>query len=365
MKLADLIVRTAEAGLRLQHPDGSFPAGCNGPYGDPETPIRNTAHWAITLLAAHRLSGGEQLSAGALRAREVLMAPDARPMGATFLCRTNPDKDFANGLIGQAWVIEALATLHEALDDRRAHEVATQVFLLHPFSDARGLWRRVNVDGSHLTIDATFNHQLFFAAAGALLDPLGRSEIGALVRRFMDRTLDGTLEVRSTGRIRHASGPLRIQARIRHLLAGLRSPAAEWRKSRTLSLKEVGYHAFNLYGLARLHRFCPDHPLWRGRRFRRALRYLRSTAFQSSLRNPFGGPYNPVGFESALAIETFQGLSPLDLGSPAAWVERQLSHTFDPESGLMTQNTPDPQTLAARFYEVTRLKDVDLELRLA
>jgi hypothetical protein len=178
LKLADLIVRTAEAGLRLQHPDGSFPAGCNGPYGDPETPIRNTAHWAITLLAAHRLSGGEQLSAGAVRARDVLMAPGARPMGATFLCRTNPDKDFANGLIGQAWVIEALATLHEALDDRRAHEVATQVFLLHPFSDARGLWRRVNVDGSHLTIDATFNHQLFFAAAGALLDPLGRSEIG-------------------------------------------------------------------------------------------------------------------------------------------------------------------------------------------
>jgi hypothetical protein len=364
LRLADLIVRTAEAGLRLQQPDGSFPPGCNGPYGDAETPLRNTAHWTITLLAAHRISGGKSFRDGAARARAVLLAPAARPMGAAFLCRTNPEKDFANGLIGQAWVIEALAELHATLADQRCHDLATEVFRLHPFSEDRGLWQRVNVDGSLHTVDPTFNHQLFFAAAGALLDPSGAGEIWQLVRRFMDRAKEGTLGVRLTGRIRHAAGPRRIRSRVRGLLAGLLHPTARLQDGRRLSVKEIGYHAFNLYGLARLHRSVPDHPLWRAPRFVRAVRYLRSAAFQSAIDNPFGVPYNPVGLEAAFAIETFQALSPLELGSPAAWVERQLSHTLEPASCLMTRNTPDPQTLAARFYEVTRLSTLDLEIDL-
>ena len=34
-------------------------------------------------------------------------------MNATFYCRLNPEKDFSNGLIGQAWVIEALVEAHK------------------------------------------------------------------------------------------------------------------------------------------------------------------------------------------------------------------------------------------------------------
>ena len=43
MTPAELIVRTAEVGVALQAEDGSFPAGHNGPYRDPETPARTTA----------------------------------------------------------------------------------------------------------------------------------------------------------------------------------------------------------------------------------------------------------------------------------------------------------------------------------
>jgi hypothetical protein len=242
--------------------------------------------------------------------------------------------------------------------------VALEVFELHPFSEESGLWRRVNVDGSRHTVDPTFNHQLFFAAAGALLDPLCEGEIGHRVRLFLDRASEGTLGLRASGRIRHASGPVRWRSRIRDLLAKLRSPTEELRRRQTLSLKEIGYHAFNLYGLARLYRVLPDHPLWRSHRLRRALHFLRSDAFKTSIRTPFGGPYNPVGFETALAVETFRGIAPEDADSPAAWIERQLEHTFDPESGLMARNTADPETLAARFYEITRLEDLELEIRV-
>ncbi len=363
MRLSDVIVATAEAGLVLQRSDGSFPAGHNGPYDDPETPLRNSAHWIVTLLKAYELSRNASLREAARRGGEVLLAPRARPGRATFLCRTNSAKDSANGLIGQAWVMEALVELHRVLGDERAREVAAQVFLLHPSSPVRGLWRRVDVDGSLLTVDPTFNHQLWFAAAGALLDPTGDTEIGDRVGRFLDGALAQTFGVRRSGRIRHeARQPLRASARI--LLVGLRHPLIRIRQRRIRRSREVGYHAFNLYAFALLHRWRPEHPLWRSRRFRRALRFVARGGLDGALANPFGGPYNPVGFEAALAIETFQPLLSVHLGSPVEWIDRQLAHTFDATSSLMNRNTPDPQTLAARFYEVTRLRATDMSIEL-
>ena len=45
IRLWDLIVKSADKGKELQAGDGSMPAGHNGPHNDPETPVRNTAHW--------------------------------------------------------------------------------------------------------------------------------------------------------------------------------------------------------------------------------------------------------------------------------------------------------------------------------
>ncbi len=362
MKLADLIEATAEAGLALQRSDGSFPAGHNGPYDDPETPLRNTAHWVVTLLKAYELSGDASFREGARRASDILLATAARPNGATFLCRTSPAKDSANGLIGQAWIIEALVELHRVLGDERARETATRVFSLHPFSPANALWRRVDVDGSLLTVDPTFNHQLWFAAAGALLDPPGDTEIGDRVGRFLDGALAETFAVRQTGRIRHEA----VQpwpARARGLLVGLKHPRTRLEQRRIQDAREIGYHAFNLYAFALLHRWRPEHPLWRSRRFLRALRFVARGGLDGALSNPFGGPYNPVGFEAALAIETFQPLLSVRLGSAVEWIHRQLEHTFDASSNLMIRNTSDPQTLAARFYEVTRLRATELPIQ--
>ncbi len=363
MRLADVIEATAEAGLVLQRSDGSFPAGHNGPYDDAETPLRNTAHWIVTVLKAYELNGNASFREAARRASNILLAPDARPSGATFLCRTNPAKDSANGLIGQAWVMEALVELHRVLGDDRAREVAAQVFLLHPFSPVGGLWRRVDVDGSLLTVDPTFNHQLWFAAAGALLDPTGDTEIGDRAGRFLDGALAQTFAVRRTGRIRHEAVQPWL-ARARGLLVGLKYPRTRLKQRRAQDAREVGYHAFNLYAFAILHRWRPEHPLWRSRRFLRALRFVARGGLAGALSNPFGGPYNPVGFEAALAIETFQPLLSVRLGSPVEWIERQLEHTFDASSNLMNRNTPDPQTLAARFYELTRLRATDMFIEL-
>lgn len=40
----------------------------------------------------------------------------------------------------------------------------------------------------------------------------------------------------------------------------------------------------------------------------------------------------------------------------SAWLQRQLERTYDPKSSeLLTLGVPDPETAAARMYELTRL----------
>jgi len=362
VKLAELIARTSHAALAQQGDQGQFPPGHNGPYGDPETPIRNTAHWTISLVKSFQITGDSRYRDAAQRAITYLLRTDARPMGATYLCRTNPDKDLCNGLIGQAWIIESLVAAARALDDDRCWTVAHELFRLHPFLEERGLWQRVNVDGSLGTLDNTFNHQLWFAAAGALIDPDPAGAIGSAVTRFLDRALAGTLRTHRSGRVRQAVGPDDPMSRFKGWLRAALSPVSSRRLVAALARKEVGYHAFNLHGFAMLFRQMPGHPIWTSSKFARVLGFVHTQRFESSFFNPFGGPYNPVGLETAYASETFAGRTGLEAAASGAWIGRQLDLFYDGSTGLMTRDTSDPNTLAARIYEVTRLTDLETDV---
>lgn len=362
MKLGELIVRTSHAALALQGDEGEFPPGHNGPYGDPETPIRNTAHWTNTLIKAFEISGDRKYRDAARRAIEFLLRSEARPMGATFVCRTNPDKDFCNGLIGQAWIIESLVTAARALGDDRCRSVARELFQLHPFIEELGLWQRVNVDGSLGGVDNTFNHQLWFAAAGAQIDVDPAGAISSTVTGFLDRALAGTLRTHRSGRVRQAVGPDDTIAVVKGLARAALAPVTSRRIRAAMADREVGYHAFNLHGFATLFRQKPEHPLWKSSGFARVLGFVHTPLFESSLSNRFGGPYNPVGFETAYAAETFAGRAGLEAAASGTWIARQLDRFYDGTTDLMTRNTSDPDTLAARCYEVTRLEDLELEV---
>ncbi len=340
-----------------------MPAGHNGPYRDPETPVRNTSHWLVIFLQAAELTGENRYREGARRAIEYLLSPAARPHGATFVHRENPDKDRCNGLIGQAWTIEALAVASQRLDRPDLCRLATDVFCSHPFDERLGIWKRVEVDGTVLPYDRTFNHQLWFAAAGGLLAQAGSDEADARVAIFLDR-LESLLDVEDTGLVRHPlrpdlvtdrgvilSRPLRYRGLLRtHLLHYARPPS----RKRALRTKAIGYHSFNLYALALLKRCYPSHSVWDTTSVRRALEYARSEAYRESIDdNRFGYPYNPPGFEIPFAFETFDVATREDRET---WVRTQIQRCFDPTMDLMSANTPDPETHAARLYEATRLE---------
>lgn len=376
MQLSDVIEQSAAAALRLQRPDGAFPAGRNGPYRDTETPARNTAHWLVTLLDAHARSGQVRFLDAAARAAAYLTTPAARPHGATFLCRTNPAKDGCNGLIGQAWVIEALSTAASALGETSYRTLAERVFQLHPFDSEAGVWRIVDVNRRVGPVDRAFNHQLWFAVAGSLLDPRPDGLIGRQVHRFLDasRTL---LRVAPSGRIRHRIShsaaelsanvpacersrlPTAISAPLRRARSVARAPKRWLWEVR----REIGYHAFNLYGFAVLRQRIPTHPVWESEALRAALHFLSRAVYSLGLEgNPYGYPYNPSGLEVAFALQVFGPSASSGERPDARWVTRQLARTYDWAARMMNRGTDDQATLAARLYEACRLRDVPVKL---
>jgi hypothetical protein len=351
--LHEILARSSAAALRLQRPDGSFAPGCNGPYGDRETPVRNSAHWLALLAATARRTGEPRLREAALRAARFLAGPDARPRGAAFLCRSAAGKDSCNGLVGQAWAIEGLAEAAAHLDAEPLAKLAEAVFLLHPFDERAGLWLRVEVDGTLLSPDLTLNHQLWFAAAGAVLAPLAAAEVGARVRAFLD-ALPRALAVHRDGAVRHPVSPAAAVRRAPGL--ALRLARDRVRRRADLREKAVGYHAFNLHALATLRTRLPGHCFFATPGFERAWRYAGSAGFRPALaENRYAWPYNPCGLEMAWALEVF---APDSREAQAGWVAEQLRRHFDPRADLLSRATPDPATLAARLYEAARLGDL-------
>ena len=358
VNLYDIIEQSAHAGIRQQGADGAMPSGHNGPHGDPETPVRSTSHWLITFLKAYAISGSPAFQDAARKAAAYLCSDVARPMHAAFWHRSNPEKNFSNGLIGQAWTLEALAAAADVLGNETCARLAEEVFLLHPFVERFGLWCKLNVEGSHSGLDLTFNHQLWFAAAGSLL-PSRDARVLERVQRFLDR-LPQSLSLYPSGLIWHLlKSPAKLQSHLKRSVYGIASRVRPT-PHQDLYERALGYHAFNLYAFALLRQQVPEHPFWRSDQMARALAYARSAEFVAALdTNKYSYSYNPVGFEVAFALAGFACGERVEQES---WVSEQLRRCYDLSAQLLCANSGDSATLAARLYEATRLPDLTVRV---
>ena len=361
MYLSDIILQTARSGIALQSDNGTFPPGHNGPYNDKETPVRNTAHWLITMLKAYKISGQNIFKSSAHKAAQYLTTSEARPMNATFLCRLNPEKDFCNGLIGQAWVIEALILASQILEDYRYKKLAKTVFLDHPFNHEIGLWRIVNSDGSYRSYDMTFNHQLWFAAAGGMIDNSSDSKIGKRVNRFLNCAQKKHLRVNRIGRIQHAIVNSPCRKMLRFFLNLIVHPIKAKDQKTEILQKEIGYHAFNLYAFALLKENFSDHSIWKTKKIFNIIEYINSREFKKDIEtNRYAYPYNPSGFEVGFSLQVFKEMNADIENDMRWWIKQQLIKNFDDKIKLMKLKTEDSNTLAARFYEVTRIQNIQV-----
>ena len=199
--LQTIFLDSCKRALKLQDSKGEMPAGHNGSYHDPETSIRNTAHWIVSFVKAYEISKDENFYNAILQGLKSTKDAKWRPTNNTFFCRKKESKDKCNGLIGQAWVIEGLMAGYRITQDKDVLNLAAEVFLLHPFSNEKNMWHRVEVTGEVLSLDTTFNHQLWFAMSGFLIiEAQQNKEIEKRCLRFFSG-ISNNLKLYKSGRI--------------------------------------------------------------------------------------------------------------------------------------------------------------------
>ncbi|MCS5488965.1 hypothetical protein [Algoriphagus limi] len=358
MNTEELLVTSSWSALSKQNPDGSFQPGHNGPYKDPETPVRNTSHWLISFLKSHELSGEKKFKEAAEKCLGYLMSEEARPMNATFWHRKNPKKDFSNGLMGQAWTIEALEYAFRFFGDERIFSLAKDVFRLHPYKSRERAWEIVNVDGSIKGFDKTFNHQLWFAASGTLLAKHGDAEISDQTNDFLG-ALDDLMKVYPDGVIMHHPRGYQKVGKKARLLASYKEFRIPKIQKQYNYLKSVGYHGFNLYALGLIHNVHPELPFFNSSLFKSMVKVIGTDSFKSNLsKSPYSYNYNPPGFELGFALQKFGEYSNAEY-----FLVEDYKRSYSIEKkqwGL--KNQVDPETASARVYELYQLKRIELGL---
>ena len=367
IKLYDLLYLSAKNALILQNEEGAFPGGHNGVRIDPETPVRNTSHWLITMLKMYSHFKEKVFKDSADKAVNYLLSREARPMQATFWHRKKTEKDFCNGLMGQAYTIEALAIAYKETQNIEIKKVAEEVFLMHPFDEKTGLWQRVAVDGSHLTADETFNHQLWFAASGALLwDSGANEEINRCISIFINNLpLNMRLyKLKNKGLIIHPL--LRNLSKYNNKINKFNSLITHIRQIKKKKIMHaIGYHAFNLYALAVIKRIYPIHPFWESEICASALKYAKSKTYIDVTEDPrFSIPHSPAGsetsfFERAFVLNTFFPNED-NAAEQQRLISLQFNKSYDFDENMLNKCTADPVTQSARIYKATRLPDISV-----
>jgi len=359
MLLRDLLLSTTDRAIYLQADDGSMPAGFNGPWQTPETPLRNTGSWLLAFVKAWQLTEDSKYRRAADAAADYLLHPCHRPGGITFHHRHVDYRDRGNGLIGQAWTLEALTTGGTALDRADMLWLAERCFLAQEQEEGSGLWKMRDIDESDLGPCQTLNQQLWFAAVGAMLaDATNNSAITERVKRGLSGIAAHTANY-SDGVFQH-----RVCRPVAELWKNPASTARDWGRRHLLPGKKrhrarelaVGYHSFCLYAIAVIARTLPANPLPDSSVVQRALEALNKQEYREALQgNKFAWSYNPTGIENAFALAVLKRSGASD---HAWWLEEQWSRTFNPESGHLDRSAVDPTTSAARVYEISRLLDL-------
>lgn len=292
---------------------GFSQAGHNGPYLDQDTPIRNSAHWLCTYSSLYRLYGELKYLQMVRTLAEYILGEEHYGKNGAVVFRKNKISDFSNGIMGPAWVIEALIEAARTLHDDHYYEKARQLFLLEEFDERLRLWKIVDIDGSVVSIDYVYNHQAWFAASGSMICAYRYdAEIDRQVSLFLDN-YNRNLLVQPSGLLFHQvnydySTKGLFKKKIRALLCDL---SAGSRMSGQKKL-EKGYQLFDLYGLALLRNRYEEKAVFQDSKILKAVRYgltsqnIRGLCTEKNI-NQYGFAYNSPAFEAGYVALAFLG----------------------------------------------------------
>ena len=343
--LLDILIKGSD---KLDFSLDSIEAGHNGPYKDEETRARNIAHWIIIFSCIYKETKEIKYKEFSYQAIDLLLSEQFRPMKAAFFCRKNPLKDFSNGVMGQAWIMEALIYSSKVYNDGELMKQAISLYRMHSFDSNRSLWRVLNVEGSFGDFDQTFNHQLWFASIAAKLDFSIAKEQSL---SFMDNVLSN-VELYSDGIIYHKSSiyNFKIEKNLGFgsILDYFFNKMYSFKIKRSLYSKSVGYHSFNLVALSYLYSEFKEHAFFKSKKFEKIISVIKSEQYLKSLKkSKYSYQYNPPGIEEAIALS--------NIISDENYAIKALERHFSITGISNTVNVHDYHTSLARLYEIALL----------
>lgn len=355
MDLYKLIRESASVAINLQREDGSMPPGQYGPHNHISTPVRNTCHWLITFSKMYNIYKDSKFLNAAQKIIGYLVK-NRKQFPYNFQCRLMEDKDKCNGLIGPAWIMEALLITSNELKINNLQDLAAEIFQTHPFNEKSGLWYIREIDGTVLKIDPTFNHQLCFAAVGSMFDNDKYPVIKKQVNIFLKK-LKYLFFTYSNGLIKHLIRPRILSLKdFRRVLGNIKMQLLKKEYMHELT---IGYHCFNLVAFGMFKKKYPELSFWRNKNFLKAITLLEKESFKKILiENKFALGYNVAGFEIAYVYNVF---FPNSEDLQKSWINEQIKRHYDLSKKMLNRKSTDPDTLFARLYEATRLPNFEIE----
>lgn len=352
--------------------------GNNGPHGHQDTPARNTAHWLIIYSYAYKVTKCNDYLQLCIKLADYLVGLHEHSKSGAVICMKANQFNYINGLMGQAWIVEALTYFYKIIKEKKYYLAACEIYNVQEYCKKAKMWKMIELDGENIGYDYTFNHQLWFAAAGSeLLSCQPNDELRNLLVDYLNGCMRH-FQVHCDGLIKHygdLQSPYYRESVVRTVVKKY-IKLVFFKKQRICNPNkydpdafERGYQLFNLYAFAIIYRIFPEHPIFKDKRFIKAVEYGKKIEKHNNYFNvynmiqgkrgeinKYAYAYNSPAFEFPFVYKVFGG------GNFEIICEKlmkiQIDLTYNDETALFSNNTSDPNTLTARIYELVRYLDI-------
>ena len=379
VKANQLLLKIAENELKYIRKQGHARAGSNGPYCNIDTPVRNSGHYLILFSYLHSLTQKTEYLDAVYTLADYLAQKSNYGISGSIRHRKDYRFDQTNGLVGQAWTMEALIEAFSMTKKEYYLQLAEKIYYAQRFEKNSALWHVTDCNGDE-GFDLVFNHQLWFAACASMIYEHTKDRvIGDNIQSFLDAADSQYFTIHDNGLIIHKLNYSlterekeinRVLSRKRKLISLLRQPVTTIRnkiintqKDRTFLLGlEEGYHLFDLYGFAILKKNVSfsGHPIFQSDKLKASIEYINHDEHIFGLEKPVGGEvfnkfafaYNSPAFEYPFVAKVLSPRCSIEVCN--SLLEYQTSMTYENTTQSFSNNVADPITLTARSYELVR-----------
>ena len=371
MKQKEYLIKVAEKNYKPFLEQGYATAGHNGPHGHLDTPVRNTAHYLIIYSYLFKETGDEKYQRICERFVDYLCQMQSKSQSGAIQCMVSDRFDHLNGLIGQGWVIEGLLYYFEIFGDTRSMDVAKKIYCAQKYDSVSHLWHRIELDGTDIGIDPTYNHQVWFAACSCKLAVYDKTlNVDETIRDFLTAGASRDFRVYSDGMLCHyVNVPDKIMRKIKlkGLIKFCLTPfKAVSPKKFDYRYMEYAYHIFDLYGFCILKEWYEELPIFSSEKYKKAVAFAKNIDYinrrcgvfdameKGDMFNVFSYSYNTPTFEYPY-ISVVCGFENKTLYDDLYEIQRKLM--YNKQTEMFTRNNPDIDTWNARTYEIVRYLD--------